>query len=131
MWRKLWLFILKKFYRLLIVKISFVEKLKLAKYEYFKTFCTLTVSSDKGDFTFVFKEDRRRKVRNRLMPKSIMSSYFVELVPPAQLVNPSNAFKDKIAVVIKIRINAINYEALAGLLLDLYIDTYNERSADA
>lgn len=125
MWRRLKLFILKKFYRLLIVKISFVDKANLAKYEKFKTFCILSLQSTRGTFTFIFKEDRRSRIRGFATPQTMLSSYFVELVPPEELDNYQNVFKDKVAVVIKINFDIINYEALAGLLLDLYIDTFS------
>lgn len=126
MWGRFKLFILKNLYRLLIIKISFVDKHNLLYYDKFRTFCQLSVASNKGDFIFIFKEDRRRYVRERAVPKILSSSYFVELVSPTELDNGHNVFKDKVAVVIKIRIGVVNYEALAKLLLDLYIDTFSE-----
>lgn len=109
----------------MIVKITFVDKTQLAHYDKFKTFCTLSLQSNKGDFTFIFKEDRRSKVRENAIPQAMPCSYFVELVSPDELDNSYNIFKDKIAVVIKIKLTKVNYEALASVLLDLYIDTFS------
>lgn len=124
MLEQLKLYLLKKFYRLLIVKIDLVDKTKIARYDHYKTFSTLNIGSNKGLFTFVFKEDRRH-THDAIGADFIgLSSYFVELIPPEGVIDENDTFKDKIAVVVKLRISQINYKALASLLLDLYIDCF-------
>ena len=128
MWRKLKIAALKWFYRLLIVKISFVDKNHLPSYDKFKVFCSMPLQTNRGQFTFVFKEDRRSRVRVNVVAPSLLSSYFVELICPETLVVDSNVFKDTVIVVVKIKTaKTINYEALAELLLDLYISRFTSR----
>ena len=125
MWRRIKQCLLKKLYRLLIVKVSFVQKTDLKYYERFKVFCELPLHTNKGVFTFVFKEDRRKRARVKVVVPSLLSSYFVELICPYG-VDQDNAFTDKVIVVVKIRgCSELNYEALASVLLDLYIDNFS------
>ena len=125
MWRRIKQYLLKKLYRLLIVKVSFVQKHDLKYYERFKVFCELPLHTNKGVFTFVFKEDRCKKARVKVVVPSLLSSYFVELICPYG-VDQDNVFTDKVIVVVKIRgWTELNYEALASVLLDLYIDTFS------
>lgn len=125
MWRRIKQWLLKKLYRLLIVKVSFVQKTDLRYYEKFKVFCELPLHTNKGVFTFVFKEDRRKRPRVKVVPPSLLSSYFVELICPYG-VDQDNVFTDKVIVVVKIRgVGELNYEALASVLLDLYIDNFS------
>lgn len=124
MWRRIKQWLLKKLYRLLIVKVSFVQKTDLRHYEKFKVFCELPLHTNKGVFTFVFKEDRRKRPRVKVVALSLLSSYFVELICPYG-VDQDNVFTDKVIVVVKIRgAGELNYEALASVLLDLYIDNF-------
>lgn len=124
MFEKLKIYALKKFYRFLIVKIDLVDKTKIQHYEHFKTFCSMTLGSNKGVFTFVFKEDRRHSHESDSLNFIGLSSYFVELIPPDGVVDNNDTFKGKVAVVVKLRVSSINYKALASLLLDLYIDCF-------
>lgn len=124
MLERLKLYLLKKFYRLLIVKIDLVDKTKIARYDQYKTFSTLKIGSNKGIFTFVFKEDRRHSHDPTGTDFIGLSSYFVELIHPDGVVDENDTFKNKIAVVVKLRISKINYQALASLLLDLYINHF-------
>lgn len=125
MWRRIKQWLLKKLYRLLIVKVSFVQKTDLRYYEKFKVFCELPLHTNKGVFTFVFKEDIRKRPRVKVVVPSLLSSYFVELICPYG-VDQDNVFTDKVIVVVKIRgVGELNYEALASVLLDLYIDNFS------
>lgn len=124
MWRRIKQWLLKKLYRLLIVKVSFVQKTDLRHYEKFKVFCELPLHTNKGVFTFVFKEDRCKRSRVKVVVPSLLSSYFVEFICPYG-VDQDNVFTDKVIVVVKIRgAGELNYEALASVLLDLYIDNF-------
>lgn len=124
MWRRFKQLIIKKLYRVLIIKVSFVQKQDLKHYEKFKVFCELPMHTNKGKFTFVFKEDRRKRPRVTVAVPSLLSSYFVELICP-EGVDQDNVFTDKVVVVVKIRgWFELNYEALASVLLDLYIDKF-------
>ena len=125
MWRRIKQYLLKKIYRLLIVRVSFVHKSDLRYYERLKVFCQLPLYTNKGIFTFVFKEDRRKRPRVKVAAPSLLSSYFVELICPYG-VDQDNVFTNKVIVVVKMRgYGELNYEALASVLLDLYIDNFS------
>lgn len=129
MWRRFKQLIIKKLYRTLIIKVSFVQKQDFKHYEKFKVFCELPMHTNKGEFNFVFKEDRRKRPRVTVVMPSLLSTYFVELICP-EGVDQDNVFTDKVIAVVKIRgWFELNYEALASVLLDLYIDTFTFNTA--
>lgn len=122
----LMLAVLKWVYSKFIVKIEIIDKDRIPDYQVYKIFCSLDVDSNKGVFRFTFKEDRRGTYYDTINRDRIsVSSYFVELIPPEGVVDVNSVFKDKIAVVVKIKMADVNYKALSSLLLDLYIDCFN------
>lgn len=126
---KLKIYFFKKLYKLLIIKTSFVDSPDLQTYKKFKIFCTLPLCTNKGIFTFIFKEDRRSRIRTKAVSPLVLSSYFVELKCPEGLMIDNNIFTDKVIVVVKIRtFMKLNYEALASLLLDLYIEKFTPKA---
>ena len=127
MWRRVHLYLLKQLYRRLIVKISMVEKKNLARYNSFRVFHELKLQTNRGVFTFIFKEDRRHQVRGGYGSRFILASYFVELLCPEPYHKTDNVFNDKIAVVVKVKLRGVNYEAIASLLFDLYVDHFSQR----
>lgn len=127
MFESLKIYTLKRFYRYLIVKIDLVDKVKIHRYDSHEPFCTMVLQSNKGPFEFIFREDRRAPGKLRRVEFIGLSSYFVELTHPPGVEDKEAIFKDKIAVVVKLRVNTVNYKALASLLLDLYIDHFTLR----
>lgn len=128
MLEKLKLYVLKVFYRFLIVKIDLVDKVTINHYDAYKTFSTLNINTNKGSFSFIFKEDRRFVQHQDQHNNFIgLSSYFIELIPPEGVYDVNNTFKNKVVVMVKLRVNNVNYRALGNLLLDLYIDCFSIR----
>lgn len=123
-WEKLKKRALKRLYKFLVVKVDILDKLQLHHYNKYPTFAVTNIQTNKGVFTFVFKEDRRKRVREKDLSNFGVMSYFVELIAPPELANPDNPLHDKVIVVIKVSVNATNYEVLAELLLDLYLDYF-------
>lgn len=123
-WQHLKKLFLKKLYRLLVVKTHVIDKDKLYHYSRYPTFAHVKLQSNKGEFTFVFKEDRRKRVREKDLRSLSLTSYFVELEAPPVLADHTNPLHQKVIVVIKIGISTVNYEALGELLLDLYLDHF-------
>lgn len=127
MLRRLKSYLLRRLYSLLVVKLQPVDKSVLKNYDKFRSFCTIRLFSNKGEFQFVFKEDRRKTVRSN---KSflLLTSYFVELLSPEEFNHPTNALYDKVIMVITIRLGPVNYEVMGRLLLDLYIDSFSKKT---
>ena len=127
MFDRIKLFILKRLYKFLILRIELIDKSRLPKYELYKEFCTMYIDSNKGVFVFVFKRDRRNKDRvdysNNLLKTT---NYFVELLPPPGLKFKNDDLQNKVVMVVKLGISSISHKALASLMLDLYIDCFNE-----
>lgn len=123
-WTYLKKLILKKVYRFLVVKTQVIDKTGLYHYQRYPTFATINLQSNKGVFTFVFKEDRRKRVRGKDLGSLRLTSYFVELEAPPSLAGINNPLQGKVIVVFKIGIHEVNYAALGELLLDLYVDCF-------
>ena len=127
MFDRIKLFILKRVYKFLILRIELIDKARLPKYELYKEFCTMHIDSNKGVFVFVFKKDRRNKDRvdyaNNLLKTT---NYFVELIPPPGLRFKNDDLQNKVVMVVKLGISSISHKVLASLMLDLYIDCFNE-----
>lgn len=127
MFRRLKSYLLRRLYSLLVIKLQPIDKSALRNYDKFRSFCTVTLFSTKGEFQFVFKEDRRKAIRNK---KSLflLTSYFVELVSPEEFNLSTNILYNKVIMVITIRLGPVNYEAMGRLLLDLYIDSFSKKT---
>lgn len=121
MWKRVKLRILKAIYRCLIVNVTFMDKASLPLYYRVKEFCTLELPSNKGVFTFVFKEDRRSLFKKGNKRRFLLSSYFVELILPEALKDNPTKLANQVAIIVKFKCLSINYEALAHILLDKYI----------
>lgn len=127
MLRRLKSYLLRRLYSLLVIKLQPVDKSVLKNYEKFRSFCTIRLFSTKGEFQFVFKDDRRKTVCGN---KSffLLTSYFVELISPEEFNLPTNVLYNKAIMVIMIRMGPVNYEAMGRLLLDLYIDSFSKKT---
>lgn len=114
-------FLLRIFYRLLIQKTIVLNRSSVIAYEKLHTFCTMNVNTDKGVFTFYFKEDRR-KARRRGDRDSRMINYVIELGIPEGLIPEDRTINNKVVVVVKVNLFKIDYDVLTKLLTDIYLD---------
>lgn len=117
--------ILKFLYKLLIFKVTVIDRSNFVSYDKLKTFCEYELMSNMGPMRFIFKEDRRRK-RRKLDNILLLNSFLVELKVPDELVIKRQEINDKVIIVIKLILFKINYEILSEVLLDLYVDTIFE-----
>ena len=108
-------------YRALIQRTIVLDKSNVSKYEKLNTFCTMGVQTDRGEFTFYFKEDRRKSRRASDRPPYI-TNYVIELGIPDGLVGTDKTIDNKVVIVVKVILFKINYEVLTKLLTDIYLD---------
>lgn len=114
-------FLLRIFYRLLIQKTIVLNRSSVIAYEKLHTFCTMNVNTDRGVFTFYFKEDRR-KARRRGDRDHRMINYVIELGIPEGLIPEDKTINNKVVVVVKVNLFKIDYDVLTKLLTDIYLD---------
>lgn len=119
--KKLWIWFLTHVYKLLIVRIQTLDKTKIVYYDRLRTLGVVIIDSNKGPFTFTFREDRRAHLREKQGVIFSISSYFVELQCPSS-VNEDNIFHQKAILVVKLKIRKTNYDALGKVLLHSYLD---------
>lgn len=124
MFRRLKLYFLQKLYRVLVFKVYTVDRNVMSHYKKYLTFCDLSFETNQGRFNFSFKEYRRSNPRDSLTLKRTLSSYLVELECPTLPNHSDCPLHDKVIVVVMIQTKRVNYEALARVLLDLYIDQF-------
>lgn len=122
MWKQLKLYFLKKLYRVLVVKVYTLDRSVLSAYQKFHTFCNYSFQTNQGCFNFSFKEDRRAKVRDKSRFNRSVTSYLVEFEGTPVSGDTVSPLYSKVIVVVLINIRRVNYEALAKVLLELYID---------
>lgn len=114
-------FLLRIFYRLLIQKTIVLNRSSVIAYDKLHTFCTMNVNTDRGVFTFYFKEDRR-KARRRGDRDHRMINYVIELGIPEGLIPEDKTINNKVVVVVKVNLVKIDYDVLTKLLTDIYLD---------
>lgn len=114
-------FLLRIFYRLLIQKTIVLNRSSVIAYDKLHTFCTMNVNTDRGVFTFYFKEDRR-KARRRGDRDHRMINYVIELGIPEGLIPEDKTINNKVVVVVKVNLFKIDYDVLTKLLTDIYLD---------
>lgn len=124
MFNRLKLYFLQKLYRVLVFKVYTVDRKVMSHYQKYLTFCDLSFETNQGRFSFSFKEDRRANPRDAVALKRTLSSYLVELECPSLPEHVNCPLHEKVIVVVMIQTKRINYEALARVLLDLYIDQF-------
>lgn len=113
---------------MLVVKLIPMDRDQLRHFESYKTFAEVHIPTVKGEFKFVFKEDRRKRIKFKRLSVYDITTYFVELQCPEEYNIPSNYLYGKVIIVILVKLFKINYEALGRVLLDLYLDTYQEKT---
>jgi hypothetical protein len=109
----------KKMYRglysLLVYEILFANKSRLGFLSKLKKFAELKVVTNKGDFLFTFKEDRRHRLEH-------IHSYIIEVSTPTTVNSAILVLDEKVAVMVTIMIGKIDYELLAEVLYEKYLD---------
>lgn len=122
MFSRLRSFFLRLLYKALIYKTIVLDKTSLYNYDKLITFCALDIETDKGKFTFLFKQDRRKNSRNRYNFLSV-ANFIIELVIPENLLPVEDTVKEKIVIVVKIMLFKVDYEIFTRVLTDTYLDS--------
>lgn len=105
----------RKLYSLLIYEILFANKSDLGFLSKLKKFAELKFTSNKGDFLFTFKEDRRHHME-------YIRRYIVEICVPEEADATMRALDEKVAIMVTVMIVQIDYEILAEVLYERYLD---------
>ena len=113
-------YFLKKIYKCLIFRTIVIDKANVRHYEALKEFCRVDMNTDKGTFTFIFKEDRR--VNSRIVTFPRITNYIIELTVPEGLSEVTNTIQKKIVIVVKVMIHSVDYTLLTEVLTDMYLD---------
>lgn len=121
--------LLKKLCRRSMLRIVVLSRSNYSHYDNLPAFCSLEVGTDHGPFVFHFKEDRRKRGRNR-KERLVIKTYIVELVPPVGLTPTGMDLSDKIVLVVKLAIFRTNYTILTQVLTDVYLETMLNKAAN-
>lgn len=113
-------YFLKKIYKCLIFRTIVIDKANVRHYEALKEFCRVDMNTDKGTFTFIFKEDRR--VNSRIVKFPHITNYIIELTVPEGLSEVTSTLRKKIVIVVKVMLHHVNYTLLTEVLADMYLD---------
>lgn len=113
--------ILKRIYKLLIIKVVIMDKVTSKWIDKLELFATITIHTDKGDFKFLFKRDRRLMSREENIP---IKTYIAELDVPQGVTLKDNSITDKFVSVIKVALFEINPDIMAQVLLDIYLKMF-------
>lgn len=121
MLEKVKLYLLKRLYWYLIVNISTTNKAKIRRYDKLRVFGRFAMSTNRGEVSFVFKEEPKAHSRNT-MPIISLTNYYVEFLLPSSAETKDTIFEDRVTVVVKIKLSRVNYKALGMLMRDIYLD---------
>ena len=97
-----------------------IDKTNVRRYDELKEFCRVDMNTDKGTFTFIFKEDRR--VNSRVAKFPHITNYIIELTVPEGLSEVTSTLRKKIVIVVKVMLHNVNYTLLTEVLADMYLD---------
>jgi len=114
-------YLLKRIYKFLIFKTVVLDKDTVSAYSKMVAFCSVDIETDKGPFTFVFKEDRRRRKR-AIFGIFYINNYVIELNVPQGIASIDKVIENKIVIVVKIMLFKVDYNLLTEVLTDLYLD---------
>lgn len=104
----------------MIFKTIVIDKANVHHYEKLKEFCKVDMKTDKGTFTFIFKEDRR--VNSRILKFPHITNYIIELTVPDGLNEVTTTLRKKIVIVVSVMFHHVNYTLLTEVLADMYLD---------
>jgi len=119
MFKEIYKSIVKYIYKKSIYRAIVIDKANKDYYKTIEPYYSIAVPTNKGDFVFKFKRDRRRSYQRELPG---IHSYITELVPPDNLIPINTTILDKSLVVIKVSFFKINEEILAELLAEIYVN---------
>lgn len=114
-------YLLKRLYKFLIFKTVVLNKDNACAYRKTIPFCEVSIDTDKGPFTFVFKEDRRKKARAKFGIFYI-NNFVVELTVPDGLISINHIIENKVVIIVKIMLFKVDYTLLTEVLTDAYLD---------
>ena len=105
----------KLIYTLLVYEILFVNKSTLTFLDKLKKFAELRLNSNKGEFLFTFKEDRRRSIR-------YIRKYIVEVKVPEETNYTLRTLNERVTIIVNVVLIDVDYEILAEILYEKYLD---------
>ena len=114
-------YFLKRLYKFLIFKTIVLNKDSVVAYKRMEAFCSVSIDTDRGPFTFVFREDRRRSRRARLGFLYI-NNFVVELSVPDGIISINHIIENKLVMIVKIMLFKVDYKLLTEVLTDIYLD---------
>lgn len=114
-------YLLKKAYKFLIFKTVVLDKENACAYKRTIPFCEVSIDTDKGPFTFVFKEDRRKRARAKL-GVFYLNNFVVELIVPDGIISLNHIIENKVVIIVKIMLFKVDYKLLTEVLTDIYLD---------
>lgn len=109
------------FYKLFIVKILVLNKKDNTWIDRLEVFAKINIHTDKGDFVFIFKQDRRLAEKQDHIP---IKTYIAELDIPYGVTLKDNSIADKFVAVIKVALFTINPDIMAKVLMDIYLKAF-------
>lgn len=121
MFKKLCDFLEKRLYKFLIFKTIVLNKDSVIAYKRMEAFCSVSIDTDRGSFTFVFREDRRRAKRAKLGFLYI-NNFVVELTVPDGIISINHIIENKLVMIVKIMLFKVDYKLLTEVLTDIYLD---------
>lgn len=115
MFKKLKKKILKIIYRLLIVQVVLVNKKDIVDILKLRSFSELNINTNKGVFSFKFKEDRRIRIEN-------IKKFFVEIDVPDDVNANLKDLNNKIMIFVKVVLITVDYKIISEVLYEVYLD---------
>lgn len=113
--------LLKRLYKFLIFKTIVLNKDSVLAYKRMEAFCSVDIDTDKGPFTFIFREDRRKRRRTNL-GIFYLNNFVVELTVPEGILSINHIIENKLVMVVKIMMFKVDYKLLTEVLTDIYLD---------
>lgn len=114
-------YLLKRFYKFLIFKTIVLDKENVTAYKRMEAFCSVSIDTDRGPFTFLFREDRRKHRRSKL-GLIFLNNFVVELTVPDGIKSLNHIIENKLVMIVKVMLFKVNYKLLTEVLTDIYLD---------
>lgn len=114
-------YLLKKLYKFLIFKTIVLDKENVTAYKRMEAFCSVSIDTDKGPFTFLFREDRRKR-RRAGMGLIALNNFVVELTVPDGIKSLNHIIENKLVMIVKVMLFKVDYKLLTEVLTDIYLD---------
>ena len=125
MWKRFKLYLLTKLYRFLVVNVYTVDRDAFCMLHKYTPFCDFGFATNQGYFRFSFKTIDKHLINSVTPSGKTVYNYVVELEVPPGLDTKDSPLHNKLIVVLMIHTRKPNYEAIAKVLLDMYIKQFN------